>query len=70
MARPRTWTDDQLRRVASECDRVKDVPPALGLGPWKENYQTVRRHADRLGIELPDGRRRRKVPRPAGSAGR
>ena len=49
--RPRTWTDDQLRRVIAEgeCDTGMDVVAALGLGPYNNNLVTVRRRANESG---------------------
>jgi hypothetical protein len=55
MSRPRSWTDDQLRRAAATCRTLTEVTIALGLAPNGRTNQVLRRHARRLGIALPDG---------------
>jgi len=60
MSRPRSWTDDQLRRAAATSRTLTEVTIALGLAPNGRTNQVLRRHALRLGIVLPDGSPRRR----------
>jgi len=65
VTRPRTWTDDDLRRVADGAESLIQISTALGLTQGSRTNKTLRRHAERLGLTLPNGwyKRRRQ---PAG----
>jgi hypothetical protein len=64
VTRPRTWTDEQLARVAPRCRTWGEVVVELGLGPYAVNRQTVKRRAAQLGITL--ARTRPDSPRKEG----
>jgi hypothetical protein len=55
MSRPRSWTDDQLRRAAATSRTLTEVTSKLGLRQNGRTNQVLRRHAHRLGIVLPYG---------------
>lgn len=51
--RPRTWTDDDLRRAVTECTSLREVSVHLGLVPNGRSNRTLHTHAARLGLVLP-----------------
>ena len=63
----RTWTDDQLVQATITACNISDICKALGLVPRGGNYQSVRMHARRLGLDLDDLRKNpRKANKPRG----
>jgi hypothetical protein len=68
MSRPRTWTDEDLRRAVTgppPATSLYQVSTRLGLAPVGSN-KTIRIHAARLGLTLPNGWYR---PRPEWGGG-
>jgi hypothetical protein len=62
VTRPRTWTDDDLRRAVYGATSMKEVTDRLGLCYGGPTNRVLRRHADRLALTLPcrpNGRRYR-----------
>ncbi|MDQ4129575.1 MAG: HNH endonuclease [Actinomycetota bacterium] len=51
MPRPRTWTDDDLRRAVAEATSFPDVLRRLNLSPGGETYISVRVRIAELGLE-------------------
>jgi bacterioferritin-associated ferredoxin len=60
MSKPRSWTDDDLRRAAASSRTLREVVGKLGLGSNGGSNRTIHRHARRLGITLPLDRRGRR----------
>jgi hypothetical protein len=56
VSRPRSWTDDDLRRAVATSRSQREVYDKLGLRQSGGAYLAVHRHARRLGIDLPMGR--------------
>ena len=60
MGRPRTWTDEQFIEAVKGATSKTQIAHRLGLvqnGPQNRTFQA---HANRLGLELPDGHKRDK----------
>jgi hypothetical protein len=56
--RPRSWTDDDLRRVlAADPPSMRAVTAGLRIQPSGNNNKTIRRRARELDLELPVWRR-------------
>ena len=48
----RRWTDSQLRVAVSKSDSIRGVLKRLGLKPCAGNYETIRKYAAKLGLDL------------------
>jgi hypothetical protein len=55
MTRPRSWTDDDLRRVAATSRSQREIYTRLGLRQTGGAHRDVTRAARRLGNNLPIG---------------
>lgn len=56
--RPRSWSDNDLRRAASSSTSLKEVALKLGLKQSGKTNHILRAHAERLDIDLSlDGRK-------------
>jgi hypothetical protein len=53
MSRPRSWTDDDLRRAVVGARSLREVIGRLGLRQTGGAHTSVRRHARRLSIPIP-----------------
>jgi hypothetical protein len=53
MRRTRRYTDEQLVQAVSASRNLHSLLISLGLSPRGGNYETVRRHVARLGIDAP-----------------
>jgi hypothetical protein len=60
----RSWTDDQLRQAAATSPSMKALTDTLGLRQGGPTNKLLRRHADRLGVTLPNGWHRPRPPSP------
>lgn len=58
MSRPRSWTDDQFRQAVATNTTLIGIASALGLTQGGPTNRVLRAHAQRLGLELPNGWRR------------
>lgn len=64
MGRPRTWSDDQLRTAVAGAESWSQVVSALGIAKGASAFQTVQRHAARLGLDVTHLHRPRRPPQP------
>lgn len=48
----RSWTEDQLRKAASECRSLRQVLRALGLKPAGGNYYQIKKYLHIYNIEV------------------
>lgn len=47
----KTWTDEQLVNAVVKCDCVTHIAHQLGLSPKGGNYNTIKKHILRLGLD-------------------
>ena len=65
MVRPRTWTDDEFRQAVlgpPPATSLFQVTRRLGLRQGGPTNKVLFRHAERLGLELPNGWDRNPPP--------